>query len=64
MKSWLARELKLKQPQKLTEAMRMAENLEVSFYTERKPFKEGVQGIIISKESLTETIKCKGAHGR
>ncbi|KAL5844465.1 hypothetical protein ACOSQ3_010519 [Xanthoceras sorbifolium] len=39
LKPWLAREMKLKQPPNLREAMRMAEILEGS-YGERKPFKE------------------------
>ncbi|KAI9169937.1 hypothetical protein LWI28_019831 [Acer negundo] len=40
LKPWLAREMKLKQPQRLTEVMRMVKILEDSYYSDKKPFKE------------------------
>ena len=44
LKPWLARELKLKQSRRLQEAMRMAEILEESYYTEKRQGKDGLVG--------------------
>ena len=44
LKQWLARELKLKQPRRLQEAMNMAEILEESYYAEKRQGKEEVGG--------------------
>ncbi|KAI9176988.1 hypothetical protein LWI28_009582 [Acer negundo] len=54
LKSWLAREMKLKQPQRLTEAMRMAKILENSYYSDKKSFKESSENnYVISNEEAT-----------
>ena len=44
LKPWLARELKLKQPRRLPEAMRVAEILEESYHAEKRQGKEEVGG--------------------
>ena len=44
LKPWLARELKLKQPRRLPEAMRMAEILEESYHIEKHQGKDGLVG--------------------
>ncbi len=41
LKPWLAKEIKLKQPTRLQEAMRMAEILDQSYNPERRPTKDG-----------------------
>ena len=54
LKPWLAKELKLKQPQRLREAMRMAEILDESYYSERRPINENM-GSKFSKTLQTKT---------
>ncbi|TXG67238.1 hypothetical protein EZV62_008513 [Acer yangbiense] len=61
LKPWLARELKLKRPQRLTEAMRMAEILEDSYYSDKKPFKESSGSKNFKSESNKDSWKGKGA---
>ncbi|KAI9156087.1 hypothetical protein LWI28_000296 [Acer negundo] len=61
LKPWLAREMKLKQPQRLTEAMRMAEILEDSYYSDKKPFKECSRSKNFKSESNKDSWKGKGA---
>ncbi|KAK0607173.1 hypothetical protein LWI29_010700 [Acer saccharum] len=61
LKPWLARELKLKRPQRLTEAMRMAEILEDSYYSDKKPFKESFGSKNFKSESNKDSWKGKGA---
>ncbi|KAK0571245.1 hypothetical protein LWI29_013061 [Acer saccharum] len=61
LKPWLARELKLKQPQRLTEAMRIAEILEDSYYSDKKPFKENSGSNNFKSESNKDSRKGKGA---
>ena len=60
LKPWLARELKLKRPQRLTEAIRMAEILEDSYYSEKKPFKESSGSKNFKSESNKDSWKGKG----
>ena len=60
LKPWLTRELKLKQPRRLPEAMRMAKILEESYHTEKRQSKDGVVGKIAkapwkSKEVLEDS---------
>ncbi|TXG58228.1 hypothetical protein EZV62_016057 [Acer yangbiense] len=61
LKPWLGRELKLKQPQRLIEAMRMAEILEDSYYSDKKPFKESSGSKNFKSESNKDSWKGKGA---
>ncbi|KAI9156462.1 hypothetical protein LWI28_007029 [Acer negundo] len=61
LKPWLAREMKLKQPQRLTEAMRMAEILEDSYYSDKKSFKESSGSKNFKSESNKDSWKGKGA---
>ena len=44
LKPWLARELKLKQPRHLQEAMKMVKILEDSYYAEKCQGKDGQVG--------------------
>ena len=44
LKPWLARELKLKQPRRLPEAMKMVKILEDSYYAEKRQGKDGQVG--------------------
>ncbi|TXG63858.1 hypothetical protein EZV62_010852 [Acer yangbiense] len=57
----LAREMKLKRPQRLIEAMKMAEILEDSYYSDKKPFKESSRSKNFKSESNKDSWKGKGA---
>ncbi|KAK2658301.1 hypothetical protein Ddye_004834 [Dipteronia dyeriana] len=60
LKPWLARGMKLKRPQRLTEAMRMAEILEDSYYSDKKPFKESSGSKNFKSRSNKYSWKGKG----
>ncbi|KAI9154275.1 hypothetical protein LWI28_023675 [Acer negundo] len=55
LKPWLVREMKLKQPQRLTEAMRMAGILEDSYYSDKKLFKESSRSKNFKSESTKDS---------
>ncbi|KAI9156322.1 hypothetical protein LWI28_004340 [Acer negundo] len=59
LKPWLTREMKLKQTQRLTEVMRMAEILEDSYYSNKKPFKESSGSKNFKSESNKDYWKGK-----
>ncbi|KAK0573001.1 hypothetical protein LWI29_001682 [Acer saccharum] len=61
LKPWLVRELKLKRPQRLTKAMRMAEILKDSYYSDKKLFKESSGSKNFKSESNKDSWKGKGA---
>ncbi|KAI9186853.1 hypothetical protein LWI28_021614 [Acer negundo] len=52
--------MKLKQPQRLTEAMRMAEILEDSYYSDKKSFKESYRSKILNRSQTKIPRREKG----